>query len=77
VVPCREGRCTRDATIVIERKEAIFTIDKRRTGSLSFEKIFVAVCERSLTHAMEARTAPHTAPQWARNRSRVDARSIL
>jgi hypothetical protein len=56
---------------------AIFAIDKRHAADLSSEKIFVAVCERSFTHATEARTASHTAPQWARNRSRVDARSIL
>jgi len=36
---------------------AIFAIDKRRTGGLSSEKIFVAVCERLLARATEARTA--------------------
>ena len=56
-------------------KEAIFTIDKRRVRGLSSEKIFVAVCERSLTHATEARTASHTAPLWARERFRFVARS--
>jgi hypothetical protein len=45
-------------------KSASITIDKGRAGGLSSEKIFVAVCERPLTHAAEARTASHTAPQW-------------
>jgi hypothetical protein len=48
---------------------AIFAIDKRCGADLSSEKIFLAVCERSLTHATEARTASHTAPLWARNDS--------
>jgi hypothetical protein len=47
-----------------ERKGAIFTIDNRRARGLSSEKIFVAVRERSLSHATEAGTASHTAPQW-------------
>jgi hypothetical protein len=41
-------------------QEAIFTIDKRRVRGLSSEKIFVAVCERSLSHATEARGLLHT-----------------
>ena len=60
--PVGKFRRMRDATIRIERREATFTIDKRRARGLSSEKIFV--CERSLTHATEARTASHTAPQW-------------
>ena len=33
---------------MIERKGAIFAIDKRCAAGLSSEKIFVAVCARSL-----------------------------
>jgi hypothetical protein len=72
IVPCREIPRRPDAVIIAERKRPHSTIDKRRCGSLSSEKIFVAVCERSLTHATEARTASHT---LRRNGRAIDVES--
>jgi len=51
---------------VVSARNAILTIDKRRAGGLSSEKIFVAVCERLLTRANASEDCfTHTSPQWA------------